>query len=189
MPRIRASWRASSVLPTPVGPANRKLPIGLSGERRPGARQLDGRRHLVDRRVLAEDDALQLGVERGQRALVVARHRLHRHARHLGDDLLDLRGADRVAPSARSAGSSFCAAPASSSTSIALSGRCRSLQVLRRQRHRGRERLVGVVHAVMRLVVRAQPLEDLERLGSRTARARRSSGSGATARGPGRTTA
>ncbi|MNN92839.1 hypothetical protein D3C81_2111850 [compost metagenome] len=31
IPNCSASWRVTSVLPTPVGPANRKLPIGFSG--------------------------------------------------------------------------------------------------------------------------------------------------------------
>src|SRR5881394_3070551 len=35
MPRMNASWRATSVLPTPVGPLNRNEPIGLSGRPRP----------------------------------------------------------------------------------------------------------------------------------------------------------
>ena len=39
-----ASCLASSVLPTPVGPENRKEPIGLSGGAEARARQLDGRR-------------------------------------------------------------------------------------------------------------------------------------------------
>ena len=30
MPSVNASWRATSVLPTPVGPENRNAPIGLS---------------------------------------------------------------------------------------------------------------------------------------------------------------
>src|SRR3546814_959726 len=35
MPSCSASCLVTSVLPTPVGPANRKLPIGLSGLARP----------------------------------------------------------------------------------------------------------------------------------------------------------
>ena len=35
MPMMLASERATSVLPTPVGPANRYEPIGFCGSRRP----------------------------------------------------------------------------------------------------------------------------------------------------------
>ena len=35
MPSCMASCRVTSVLPTPVGPASRKLPIGLLGSARP----------------------------------------------------------------------------------------------------------------------------------------------------------
>ena len=55
MPSCIASCLVTSVLPTPVGPANRKLPIGLSGLARPERASLiaDGQR--LDRRILAED--------------------------------------------------------------------------------------------------------------------------------------
>jgi hypothetical protein len=35
MLRMRASWRVTSVLPTPVGPVNRKEPMGFSSLPRP----------------------------------------------------------------------------------------------------------------------------------------------------------
>src|SRR6185312_9017352 len=63
MPSCSASWRVTSVLPTPVGPANRKLPIGLSGLPRP---------------------------ERAILIAVASRHLLLRDARHSRDDVLDL---------------------------------------------------------------------------------------------------
>ena len=44
-----ASWRATSVLPTPVGPLNRNEPIGLSGSRRPARDSFIA----VDSRVIA----------------------------------------------------------------------------------------------------------------------------------------
>ena len=160
---MRASCRASSVLPTPVGPANRKLPIGLSGGAQARPRQLDRRRDLVDRGVLAEDHPLQLGVERLQRAAVVARHRLHRHARHLGDDRFDLLRADRLGPLLRR--QQLLRRAGLVEHVDRLVGQVQVLQVLRRQRHGRLERLVGVDDAVMHLVVRAQPPQDLERLG------------------------
>ena len=49
-----ASARASSVLPTPVGPRNRNEPIGRSGSCRPGARAAQRRRDRLDRLVLAD---------------------------------------------------------------------------------------------------------------------------------------
>ena len=66
----------------------------LVGRAQARARQLDRRRDLFDRRVLPEDHGLQLDVEILQRDLVVARDGLHRHARDLGDDLLDVRDSD-----------------------------------------------------------------------------------------------
>ena len=72
MPMISASWRATSVLPTPVGPENRKLPIGLSGSRRPARLSFIAVDEHLDRLVLAEDDALQVLLEAGERGLVVA---------------------------------------------------------------------------------------------------------------------
>ena len=72
----------------------RKLPIGLSADRRPERDSLIADATRIDRRVLPEDYFLQLDVEVGQRLSIVARHRLHRHPRHLGDDLLDLFRAD-----------------------------------------------------------------------------------------------
>ena len=62
----------------------------LVGRAQARARQLDRRGDLLDRRILPEDHRLQLDVEILQRDLVVARHGLHRHARDLGDDLLDV---------------------------------------------------------------------------------------------------
>ncbi|ABA48459.1 200 kDa antigen p200, putative [Burkholderia pseudomallei 1710b] len=60
------------------------------------ARHLDRGGERVDRRVLAEHDALQIAVERLQLAAVVLRHALRRHARDLRDDFLDLALADRL---------------------------------------------------------------------------------------------
>src|SRR3546814_998316 len=54
----------------------------LFGIAQPGARQLDRARQHLDRDILAEHDALQIGLEGLEHALVVARHRLGRDARH-----------------------------------------------------------------------------------------------------------
>ena len=70
-PRTLPSWRANSVLPTPVGPVKRKLPIGLSGDRRPERDKLDRRCDLIDGVILPEDRRSQLGAQRGQGAPIV----------------------------------------------------------------------------------------------------------------------
>ena len=75
----------------------------------------------VDRLVLAEHDVLEVAIERLERIAVVARHILGGDARDLGDDLLDFGLADGLF--CFDFGRIFCAAPASSITSIALSGR------------------------------------------------------------------
>ena len=61
-----------------------------------GARHLDRTGQRVDRRVLAEDDRLQVAVEVLQRAAVVGRHVRRGDARDAGDDLLDVLLADHL---------------------------------------------------------------------------------------------
>ena len=63
-----------------------------------GTRQLDGGRKRLDRVVLAEDHALERGFEVLEHLRVVLGHVLGRNAGDLGDDGLDLLGADRLAP-------------------------------------------------------------------------------------------
>ncbi len=87
---------ATSVLPTPVGPEKRKRADRLVGLAQARARHLDRCGQRLDRRVLAEHDALQVAVQILQLGAVVARHRLRRDARDLGDDLLDFVLADRL---------------------------------------------------------------------------------------------
>ena len=55
-----ASALASSVLPTPVGPAKMKLPIGRFGSFRPAAAPADRLGDRLDRLVLADDLLVQL---------------------------------------------------------------------------------------------------------------------------------
>jgi hypothetical protein len=50
-------------LPTPVGPANRKLPTGVALVAEPGACHLDRRGERVDRGVLPEDHELQVPLQ------------------------------------------------------------------------------------------------------------------------------
>ena len=159
MPMIRASWRASSVLPTPVGPANRKLRLVRRTQSR--ARHFDRRRDLVDRAVLSKDHLSQLDVQTLERAFVVARHGLNRHSCHLRDDLLDLRRTDAASSCG---GREHLLRRASLVDDIdRLVRQMQVLQVTSGQRHRRRQRLVVVLNAVMRLVVKPQSFENLER--------------------------
>ena len=97
MPMMLASWRATSVLPTPVGPENRNgrsaCPV-RAGRRGYSFIAVDS---ALDRLVLAEHDALQVLLEVFERLLVVLADRFRRDARHRRDDLLDLLGGDRLA--------------------------------------------------------------------------------------------
>ena len=89
-----ASARASSVLPTPVGPRNRKLPIGPVGvgQARAGAahRLGDGR----DRVVLADDPLVQVPLELEQPVPFLLGELRDRDAGRPGDDLGDVGRAD-----------------------------------------------------------------------------------------------
>ena len=88
--RNSASARASSVLPTPVGPRNRKLPSGRLGSCKPGARAADGVRDGDDRLVLA-DDALVQPLFHVNQLLNFAFHQpADRDVRPLADDFGDV---------------------------------------------------------------------------------------------------
>ena len=90
LPRCSASCLASSVLPTPVGPVNRKQPAGRSGWPRPARERLIARATSLHRVVLAEDHAPQRLLERPQAIPVGRRGLLGGDAGHARDDLLDL---------------------------------------------------------------------------------------------------
>ena len=179
-PRDAASCFASSVLPTPVGSGEQEGADGLVGRAEAGARQPDGRRHRGDRVVLAEHEQLQIAVEGLQPLAVRRRHLARRDARHGGDDVLDVVACRRW--SSVASGFTCAAAPASSMTSIALSGRKPVVDVLGRQLGRGAQRVVGVGDAVMLLVVPLEPVQDLVRLVDARLGDARSSGSGGRAR-------
>jgi hypothetical protein len=117
---------ATSVLPTPVGPEKQEGADRLVRLAQARARHLDRRGQRVDRLVLAEDHALQVAVEVLQLARSSSETRSWRDARDLGDDRPRPRPCVMVFLRLAS-GSMRCAAPASSITSIALSGRWRSL--------------------------------------------------------------
>ena len=126
-PKMRATCRETSVLPTPVGPANRKHPTGLSGDPSPARERLiDVTRALMasscpkttsfrpsskfSSLVRSEVETLWVGT-RAIFAMIFS----------ISAGLIFLR---RVDPESR------IKAPASSITSMALSGRNRSLRYL-----------------------------------------------------------
>ncbi len=63
-----------------------------------GTRKLDRGRQLLDRGILAEHDALQIGADVLEHADIGFRNRLGRDARDLGDHRLDLFDANHLAP-------------------------------------------------------------------------------------------
>ncbi len=70
----------------------------LVGIAQAGTRKLDRRGEPVDRRILAEHDALEVGFEMLEHRFVVGRHRLGRNPCHRRDDHFDFLGRDRLAP-------------------------------------------------------------------------------------------
>ncbi|VEB44864.1 Protein of uncharacterised function (DUF3170) [Chromobacterium violaceum] len=90
-----------------------------------GAGHLDRAGEALDRLLLAEHHVLQIALQVLQHVLVVAGDRLRRNAGDLGDDLFDLRLVDHLLlPRLRQ---DLLRGAASSITSMALSGRWRSL--------------------------------------------------------------
>ena len=90
-----------------------------------GARHLDRGAQRIDRGILAEDDELEVALQVCEHLAVRGRHVLRRDARDARDHGLDVSdGHRRFALGGRLEPSE---APASSTTSIALSGRWRSL--------------------------------------------------------------
>ena len=88
--RKSASVRASSVLPTPVGPRNRNEPIGRCGSDEPGTRTPDRVRHRVHRFVLADDALVQHLFEAHELRDLALHQPAHGDAGPLGDDLGDV---------------------------------------------------------------------------------------------------
>src|SRR3979409_2207619 len=95
-PMMKASWRATSVLPTPVGPEKRKLPTGFCGLPRPL------------RAILMAADSASIALSWPNTVAFRSRSRLFsaegsslervrlRTRRDLGADLLDLGLADHL---------------------------------------------------------------------------------------------
>ena len=95
MPMAMASWRVTSVLPTPVGTGEQETADRLALIAQAGARHLDGGRQRIDGLVLAVDDQLEIALEVAQHFLVGLRHALGRDARHARHHVLDVPDLDR----------------------------------------------------------------------------------------------
>jgi hypothetical protein len=153
-PSAIASWRVTSVLPTPVGPANRKEPTG--------ARHLDRCSQRLDGRILAVDDQLQVALEIAQRVLVVGRDVLRRYARDARHHVLDHLGRDEFFALA------FRLEPQSRARLVDdVDGLVRQLPVVdvpRRQLSCRDQRIIRILDAVVLLEASPQTLEDVHRL-------------------------
>ena len=89
-----ASARASSVLPTPVGPRNRKVPIGRSGSCRPARERRSARRDGLHRLVLADDPFVQAVLHVDQLLGLALQQPADGDARPARDHLADVVGVD-----------------------------------------------------------------------------------------------
>ncbi len=128
MPIVKASCLATSVLPTPVGPENRNEPIGLSGLPSP------------ERAILIAAASASIAGSWPNTTFLRFRSRFFNCARSSLDTVCGGMRAILAMISSTSFlpivffcfdfGRMRCAAPASSMTSIALSGRWRSLMNL-----------------------------------------------------------
>src|SRR5579872_3974304 len=87
--RNSASALQSSVLPTPVGPKNRKDPLGRRGSE-PRARPADGVRYDAQRLILSHDALGERRLHCQQLVLLALQHLRDWNAGPLGDDLGDL---------------------------------------------------------------------------------------------------
>ncbi len=90
--RNSASALVSSVLPTPVGPRNRKLPIGRFGSCKPARARRTALATALQRLLLADHALAQLVLHAQQLVALALQHLVHRHAGpardHRGDLLL-----------------------------------------------------------------------------------------------------
>ena len=98
-----ASVRASSVLPTPVGPRNRNEPIGTVGIAEARARAPDGVGDGLDGLVLADHALVQAPFERDELLHLALEQARDGDARPGGDDLGDVVGRDLLVEQALAA--------------------------------------------------------------------------------------
>ena len=161
-PITLASWRATSVLPTPVGPANRKAPTGRSGCARPERASLIARAHRLDRRVLPKDHLLEFGLEILQARPIGGGHRALRNLRHPRHRALGVARAHRHRLGAVRA--QMCRDTRLVHHVDRLVGQVAVVDVARGQIDRGANRRRRVAHVVMLLVVALESVENLYRL-------------------------
>jgi hypothetical protein len=127
-----------------------------------GAGQLDRRGQRLDRLVLAEDHALERALEILQHLGVVLGDVLRRDAGDLGDDRLDLLGADGLA--ALGFGHEMLRRAGLVDHVDGLVGQLAVVDVARRQLHRRLDRVGGVLDVVVLLEIGLEALEDLHRV-------------------------
>ena len=165
MPSDVASWRAASVLPTPVGPGEEIAADRLLRIAQAGARELDRRGQRRDRLVLPIDDAPQRLVEMREHFGVVLGDGLRRHARHGGDRRFDLLQSDRLL--ALVLGDQHLRRAGLVDHVDRLVRQLAVVDVARRQLHRRLQRVVGVADLVELLEIGLEPLHDFDRVGDR----------------------
>ena len=91
-----ASARASSVLPTPVGPRNRNVPIGRSGSLRPARERRSASRDGLDGLLLADHPQVQALLHVDELLDLALDEPRDRDAGPLADDLGDLLDVDAL---------------------------------------------------------------------------------------------
>ena len=161
-PMMKASWRATSVLPTPVGPENRKLPIGFWGLPRPLRAILIAAESASIALSWPNTTAFRSRSRFFSADAIVARDVARRNARDLGDDLLDLGLADHLL--LLRLGQDALQGTGLVDHVDRLVGQVAVVDVARRQLRRRGERVGGVLHAVVRLEARLQAAQDLDGL-------------------------
>ena len=157
MPRAFASCLASSVLPTPVGPAKRKQPMGFSGSRRPERASLMAPATASHAASWPKIWPLRAPSSVRQGLAVVRAHRVDGHPRHAGHHGLDLGGAHLLRP--RLLRQQLLGGPGLVHHVERAVRQPSVRQVLGSQAHGGLQGLVRVLHAVVRFVGRLQALE------------------------------
>ncbi len=134
----------------------------LLGLAEPRAGELDRGRQRVDRPVLAEHHGLEVALEVLEHFLVVARDALGRDARHGRHHRLDLLGRDGLA--APALGQQHLRGPHLVDHVDRLVRQLAVVDVAEGEFHRRADRVRGVAHLVMPLVVGLEPAQDLDRV-------------------------
>ena len=125
-------------------------------------RQFDRRRQRLDRGVLTEHNALKRFFEVFQNLGIVFRHVLWRDARNLGNDSLDILGANRLATFGFRQ-QMLCRARFVDDVNR-LVRQLAVIDIARGQFNSRFDRICSVFDAVMLFEIRLQPLQDLDRI-------------------------